>query len=158
MGMSERVTVTVTPMPSVKRGTTIDVLDELSSASFLACFSTPHSTLVGEATEGEAADTSYGIEEIPDVCEWEEGGVNKARESEADKRKRGSKAKRCLRKEENGRMENGVKEEEEVREVNCEDGNAAKSHGRSRGRWRRLRARVAALGANPRSHRHHHRH
>ncbi|CDS38265.1 hypothetical protein EmuJ_000564700 [Echinococcus multilocularis] len=119
-------------------------------------------TLVGEESEGGAADTSYGMEEIPDGCEWEGGGVNKARESEADKRKRGSKAKCCLMKEENGRMAKEVEveeeEEEEVREENCEDGNATKSRGRGRGRWRRLRARVAAFGANLRRHRHQHRH
>nr|CDS24933.1 hypothetical protein EgrG_000564700 [Echinococcus granulosus] len=93
-------------------------------------------TLVGEETGG-AADTSYGIEEIPDGCGWEGGGVNKARKSEADKRKRGSKAKCCLMKEENGRMAKEV-EEEEVSEENCEDGNVTKSRGRSRGRWRRF--------------------
>ncbi|EUB54203.1 hypothetical protein EGR_10939 [Echinococcus granulosus] len=88
-------------------------------------------TLVGEETGGAAADTSYGIEEIPDGCGWEGGGVNKARKSEADKRKRGSKAKCCLMKEENGRMEKEVKEEE-VYEENWEDGNVTESRGRSR--------------------------
>ncbi|CDS36126.2 hypothetical transcript [Echinococcus multilocularis] len=109
-------------------------------------------TLVGEETGG-VADTSCGIEEIADGCEWEGGGVNKARKSEADKRRRGGKAKSNLAKEENGRMEKEVKEEE-VHEENCEDGNATKSRGRSHERWRRLRTRVAALRANLRSHQH----
>ncbi|EUB54047.1 hypothetical protein EGR_11093 [Echinococcus granulosus] len=38
-------------------------------------------TLVGEETGGAAADTSYGVEEIPDGCEWEGRDVNKARET-----------------------------------------------------------------------------
>ncbi|CDS41537.1 chromodomain helicase DNA binding protein 7 [Echinococcus multilocularis] len=113
-------------------------------------------TLVGEETGG-ANDTSYGIEESPDGCRREGGGVNKARESEADKRRSGSKAKRNLMKQENGRMEKEVKEEE-VHEVNCEDGNVTKCRGRSHARWRRLMARVAAFGASLRRHRHQHRH
>ncbi|CDS36083.1 hypothetical protein EmuJ_000278700 [Echinococcus multilocularis] len=102
-------------------------------------------TLVGEETGG-VDDTSFGIEEIADGCEWEGGGVNMAWKIEADKRRRGGKAKSNLAKEENGRMEKEVKEEE-VHEENCEDGNATKSRGRSHERWRRLSVQLKTAGA-----------
>lgn len=56
-----------------------------------------------------AADTSYGIAELPDECEWmERGGVGCAIEGCAEKRKR-RRPKNCSKQE--GKEEKGKKHE-----------------------------------------------